>query len=269
MDKSDKPMTATSPVVLQWLDREAERCDGDDDYVRKSDARILRSLSLVAQNSCAGGLRGQDPARGFDLGIDPGRESTRRAGSPTARGWTGPRLLYLTQGGGALNPPPDLRHREHWGSLNRDQPDGWAWSHLLSEKYRQFCGIIGGGWFAQMADKPDGLNSILDAFNATTGWSLDLDQALETGHRSMILQSLFGTQRGWFADFDWRDVGPRFLEPIPDGRYKGFTIAKWLPDLVYEYYRLSGRHERTGRPLKETLLRLGLEEFMEWSQPEG
>lgn len=25
------------------------------------------------------------------------------------------------------------------------------------------------------------------------------------------------------------------------------SIAKWLPDLVYEYYRLSGRHERTGR----------------------
>ena len=70
----------------------------------------------------------------------------------------------------------------------------------------------------------------------------------------------------WIADFDWQDVGPRFLEPIPDGRYKGFTIAKRLPDLVYEYYRLSGRHERTGRPFKETLDRLGLEEFREWFQ---
>ena len=91
-------------------------------------------------------------------------------------------------------------------------------------------------------------------------------QALEAGHRSVILQSLFATQRGWVADFDWKDVGPRFLEPIPDGKYQGFTIAKWLPDLVYEYYRLSGRHERTGRPFKETLTKLGLEEFAEWSQ---
>jgi aldehyde:ferredoxin oxidoreductase len=64
---------------------------------------------------------------------------------------------------------------------------------------------------------------------------------------------------------DWQDVGPRFLEPIPDGKYQG-TIAKWLPDMVYEYYRLSGRHERTGRPLKNTLEQLGLEEFMEWCQ---
>jgi len=74
------------------------------------------------------------------------------------------------------------------------------------------------------------------------------------------------TQRGGIADFDWQDVGPRFLEPIPDGKYKGFTIAKWLPELVFEYYRLSGRHERTGRPCKETLDQLGLEEFMEWCQ---
>ena len=85
-------------------------------------------------------------------------------------------------------------------------------------------------------------------------------------HRSMILQSLFGTQRGWLADFDWQDVGPRFLEPITDGKYKGFTMGKWLPDLVYEYYRLSGRHERTGRPFKAALNQLGLEEFTRWSQ---
>jgi aldehyde:ferredoxin oxidoreductase len=39
-----------------------------------------------------------------------------------------------------------------------------------------------------------------------------------------------------------------------------------LPDLIYEYYRLSGRHERSGRPFKDTLEKLGLEEFMEWSQ---
>jgi hypothetical protein len=45
---------------------------------------------------------------------------------------------------------------------------------------------------------------------------------------------------GWIADFDWQDVGPH-SEPIPDGKYKGFTIAKWLPGLVYEYYSLSGR----------------------------
>jgi aldehyde:ferredoxin oxidoreductase len=170
------------------------------------------------------------------------------------------------QGGGSTKPPPDLRYREQWGPLTMDDPQGWAWSHVLSEQYRQFTGIFGGCWFAQMNQKPDGLNSIVDAFNAITGWDFSMDEALDAGYRSMILQSIFATQRGWIADFDWQDVGPRFLEPIPDGKYQGFTIAKWLPDLIWEYYRLSGRHERSGRPFKDTLEKLGLEEFMQWSQ---
>ncbi len=170
------------------------------------------------------------------------------------------------QGGGSNTPPPDLRARENWGPLSADNPDGWAWSHILSEQYRQFVGIFGGCWFAQMNQKPDGLNSIVDSFKAITGWNFTMDEALQAGHRSMILQSLFATQRGWVADCDWQDVGARFLEPIPDGKYKGFTIAKWLPDLIWEYYRLSGRHERSGRPFKATLDKLGLEEFLPWSQ---
>jgi hypothetical protein len=36
--------------------------------------------------------------------------------------------------------------------------------------------------------------------------------------------------------------------------------------LGYEYYRLSGRHERTGRPFRSTIEQLGLEEFMPCSQ---
>src|SRR5438132_1442053 len=170
------------------------------------------------------------------------------------------------QGGGSTKPPPDLRYRENWGPLSADNPDGWAWSHVLSEQYRQFTGIFGGCWFAQMNQKLDGLNSIVDSFNAITGWNFTMDQALESGYRSMILQSIFGTQRGWIADFDWKDVGPRFLEPIPDGKYKGFTIAKWLPDLVYEYYRLSGRHELTGRPFRSTLEQLDLLDLSEWAE---
>lgn len=170
------------------------------------------------------------------------------------------------QGGGSAKPPPDLRDREKWGPLDDNAPDGWARSHMLSEQYRQFTGIFGGCWFALTHHKTDGLNSVVDALNAITGWNFTMDDALAAGHRSVLLQSIFATQRGWIADDDWKDVGPRFLEPIPDGKYQGFTIAKWLPDLIFEYYRLSGRHERSGRPFRDTLQRLGLEEFGEWAQ---
>jgi aldehyde:ferredoxin oxidoreductase len=172
------------------------------------------------------------------------------------------------QGGGSKKPPPDLAYRETWGPLAGDQPDGWAWSQIISEQHRQACGMMGGCWFAQAAERPDGLNSQVDALNATTGWDVTLDEMLDAGHRAMILQSVFGTQRGWRAEDDYTDVGPRFLEPIPDGKYQGFTIAKWLPGLIYEYYRLTGRHEHSGRPFPSTLARLGLEEFAAWSEPE-
>ena len=166
---------------------------------------------------------------------------------------------------GTPTPPPDLKYREAWGPLDREKPDGWSWSSVLGEQYHQFCGMFGACWFAQSQMKPDGLNCMVDSLNATTGWDFDMNEALTAGHRAMILQSLFATQRGWTADRDWQDVGQRFLDPVPDGKYAGFTIAKWLPDLVYEYYRLSGRDERSGRPTAATLTALGLEEFGDWA----
>jgi len=170
------------------------------------------------------------------------------------------------QGAGGAEPPADLAYREKWGPLDPQQPDGWTHSHLITEQVRQACGIMGACWFALNDKPPDGVKSMLDSLNATTGWDVTLDELIDTGHRAIILQSVFGTQRGWIAEHDWQDVGPRFLEPIPDGKYKGFTIAKWLPGLIYEYYRISGRHEKTGRPYMDTLTRLGLEEFKQWSQ---
>ncbi len=169
------------------------------------------------------------------------------------------------QGGGTENPPPDLAYREKWGPLDNRVPDGWARSHLILEKYHHFMGLIGCCWHALNAEKLDGLRCIVDSFNATTGWDFSIDDALDAGHRAIILKTIFCSQRGWTAQEDWTKVGPRFLEPVPDGKYEGFTVAPFLPDLIQEYYGLSGRHEISGRPFQETLERLGLEDLAEWS----
>ncbi|OFW00730.1 MAG: hypothetical protein A3G20_02810 [Acidobacteria bacterium RIFCSPLOWO2_12_FULL_59_11] len=203
-----------------------------------------------------------------------------KGGSPAQHDWR-PRIADMldnltssggmkSQGGGEFRESPrDLRHRERWGPLDPTQPEGWARSSFLTEQVHQACGLMGVCWFSviHFGDE-DALNSMVDALNAATGWDVTLDEALEAGNRSIILQSLFGTRHGWRAEHDWTDVGPRFLEPVPDGRHKGFTIARWLPGLVQEYYRLSGRHELSGRPVLSTLTRLGLEEFAQWAEPE-
>lgn len=171
------------------------------------------------------------------------------------------------QGGGARVPPPDLAYREHWEPLNPKRAEGWAHSHWVTERIRQACGLMGGCWFALNDAKPDGINSMVDALSAITGWDVTPDEALDVGQRAVLLQSLMGTQRGWTPEDDWTDVGPRFLEPVPDGPNKGFTIADFLPDLITEYYEDTGRNTITGRPYKAQLERLGLTEFMEWSHP--
>ncbi|MBI2288795.1 MAG: hypothetical protein HYU73_00355 [Betaproteobacteria bacterium] len=202
-----------------------------------------------------------------------------KGGSPAQHDWR-PRiadmLANLVASGGMKGqggfenkePPADLRDREHWGPLDPMQPQGWARSHFLLEELHQACGVMGVCWFAvETFMATDQARSMIDSLNATTGWDVTLEEALDVGHRSIVLQSLFGTQRGWRAEHDWTDVGPRFLEPVPDGKHKGFTVARWLPDLAQEYYRLSGRHEVSGRPLPSTLARLELNEFAEWAEP--
>jgi len=194
-----------------------------------------------------------------------------KGGVPAMHDWRplmGEMLCQLTasgamkpQSGGLMNPPPDLAYREKWGPLDPRAPEGWASQHLVTEQYRHFMGVVGGCWHAQNAAKPDGLKSIVDSLNATTGWDFTLDESLDAGHRAILLRSLFDAQRGWSAEDDWKRVGPRFLEPVPDGKHQGFTIARYLPEIIQEYYKLSGRHEASGRPFLATLHRLGLEEF--------
>jgi aldehyde:ferredoxin oxidoreductase len=203
-----------------------------------------------------------------------------KGGSPAQHDWR-PRISDMldnltgsggmkSQGGGGFDRSPhDMRGQEQWGPLDPGRPEGWARSHLLSEQLKQACGLMGCCWFALIdiaAD--DALQSMADAFNAATGWNVDVAEMRDAGHRSIILQSLFGARHGWRAEHDWTHVGPRFLEPVPDGRHKGFTIARWLPDLVQEYYRLSGRHPVSGLPYRSTLERLGLGEYADWAAPD-
>jgi len=52
---------------------------------------------------------------------------------------------------------------------------------------------------------------------------------------------------------------PRFLEPPPKGPGKEHDIRKHVKWMVKKYYRLMGWDEKTGKPLRSTLRRLGLD----------
>ena len=64
---------------------------------------------------------------------------------------------------------------------------------------------------------------------------------------------------GLTPEDDIYDVGPRFLEPPPKGPGKDKDVRKHIKWMVKEYYRLMGWSEKTGKPLRSTLERLGLD----------
>jgi|TARA_B100002003_G_scaffold245313_1_gene272911 aldehyde:ferredoxin oxidoreductase len=96
-----------------------------------------------------------------------------------------------------------------------------------------------------------------------TGWEdFDEEEAFIVGERISNLLRLVYVRRG-FKKSDEFDVSPRFLEITRTGGAEDKGIAPYLPPMVDEYYRLQGWGVDTGAPTPETLMRLGMEEFLE------
>ena len=102
---------------------------------------------------------------------------------------------------------------------------------------------------------------VLDCFNAVTGWSWSLDDVFALGKRIVNLLRVFNLRHGLRPE-DERPSKRYGSVPV-DGPAKGKDImAKW-PAMVQSYYRLMGWDEKTGKPLPETLRRLGLNALIE------
>lgn len=97
---------------------------------------------------------------------------------------------------------------------------------------------------------------VAKALSAATGWDISLKEAYEVSERTVTLTRAFNIRHGLKPSDDW--PSPRLLEPPKDGGSKGITAEPYLAGMVREYYRLMGWDEITGKPLRNTLTRLGL-----------
>ncbi|MBI4329667.1 MAG: hypothetical protein HY673_00115 [Chloroflexi bacterium] len=190
-----------------------------------------------------------------------------KGGAPAMHDWR----PYLSQmlgqitatGGGKprfqgfdLRGAPDFGYPE---KTDRTAREGKAKETLTGGAYREFTGAAGICWFGCRGGV---FQHSVDAVAAVTGWEdFDMEEARTVGERVWQVEHLFHLRHGWTPEEDMTNIGPRFLEPIPDGQFKGFTIARYLPDLLYDFYAACGWDTKTGRPYPETLKRLGLEEF--------
>ena len=108
---------------------------------------------------------------------------------------------------------------------------------------------------------PTSLVFSAEAFSAVTGWKFTAEGALTVGERVLNLERAFNVRRGLTPADDW-EVSRRLVEAPSAGRAKGKSIAPYLRGMVMRTYEILGWDEKTGKPWRKTLTRLGLEEVI-------
>ncbi|MCX7715807.1 MAG: aldehyde ferredoxin oxidoreductase family protein [Endomicrobia bacterium] len=99
---------------------------------------------------------------------------------------------------------------------------------------------------------------IIKAMDVTIGWVITEKELKLIGERIVNINRLFNLREGLTVKDD--TLPQRLLkEPAPEGVPKGETVK--LDVMLKEYYRYRGWDIRTGKPKKEKLKQLGLEEL--------
>jgi aldehyde:ferredoxin oxidoreductase len=102
------------------------------------------------------------------------------------------------------------------------------------------------------------VNTIVDLFNAVTGWGVRIGDLLPLGERAFNLKRLFNGKLGLTAK---NDCLPKLLlQPLPDND----EVETKVPDmdvLLSAFYRVRGWDPQTGMPTPEKLQELGLEDL--------
>ncbi|MBI2916977.1 MAG: hypothetical protein HYY01_03200 [Chloroflexi bacterium] len=101
---------------------------------------------------------------------------------------------------------------------------------------------------------------IVRMLNAGTGWDFTWDEAMQMGRRVVNLMRAYNIQCGLGPAVE--GPGPRYGSTPTDGAAQGKSIRPVWPDMVRNFHQLMGWDPATGKPTKETLTKLGLEEVI-------
>lgn len=177
--------------------------------------------------------------------------TTQMLGQMTATGGGKPRFQ-----GFELGPWAELGYPQKTHTL--ESREGKAKESFTGGMFRIACSGLGVCWFGESGAT---ILTTVDALSGVTGWDVTKDEVMAMGERAWQLEHIFHLRHGWTPDDDLKNVGQRFLDPIPDGDFKGHSVAKFLPDLFTDFYKECGWDPKTGKPMMATLKRLGMEEF--------
>jgi len=172
----------------------------------------------------------------------------------------GPR--FEGSGVDGLGAEPDLGYPERTPPEHLFEKEGKSKAIRQTAMHKVVGDSIGLCMFT-FSSIPGIINTILpEALMAATGWEgFTRDEYLLTGERILNLERVFNVRCGLTPEDDL-NVSPRLLEAPTEGKAKGIAMAPYLKDMVMEYYDLMGWDKKTGKPSRETLERVGLEDLI-------
>ncbi len=98
---------------------------------------------------------------------------------------------------------------------------------------------------------------LAEAVRAATGWDFDEDEAEAVGLRILNLTRVYNFKCGHRRELE--APSPRYGSEPVDGPAEGKSIIPVLDEMLDSYYEQMGWDKETGKPLPDTLRRLGLE----------
>ncbi len=101
------------------------------------------------------------------------------------------------------------------------------------------------------------IDQLVEALQTITGWDIDMDEIIKTGHRIVTMRQAFNVREGLKTPWEFPDrmLG---IPPKKEGPRAGITIDK--DELSKEYYEALGWDVKTGKPSQKVLLELGLDD---------
>jgi len=187
-----------------------------------------------------------------------------------AIGGEAPNIAIYTKKG---NTPRGYDHRAHWiemfdkitsntGTLESRpsvgvnvgdmSPEDVVTAALSGKGRMSFVDTLGVCFFATMAS----MRILSEALSAATGWNLTVEEAEALGLRIVNLARVYNIRQGHTRELD--APSPRYGSTPVDGPFAGKTFMPSLDHMLDTYYQKMGWDEKTGKPLPETLERLGL-----------
>ena len=106
--------------------------------------------------------------------------------------------------------------------------------------------------FATLVELP----VLAEAVRMATGWEFTEDDARDLGLRIVNLFRVYNYRCGHTREME--APSPRYGSPQVDGILAGKAVFPELDKMLDDYYRQMGWDTATGKPLPETLKRLGL-----------